>query len=590
MTKQFIGRVLLFGLTTIVVSSLSARLSAQTPDNPTNTAGEITGHIDVPGGESLARANVVVFPFGGGQSRETAKIDSSGNFKFTGLQPGLYGVNVSVPGLVIAPNPASSEPRRFYRPGDTVNFTLIKGGVITGRVTNAANSPMVAAPVRFFRVADADGRRLPTPGASGETLTDDRGIYRRYGLTAGTYIVSTGGISRSPGGPYLSIAYSSDLPTYAPSSTRDTAAEFVVRSGDEVTVDIQYRREAGHSISGTVAGLPESQTPLVATALINLVEVKSRISIASTGTSSYLNYSFEMSGLPDGEYELTAQQGELMSDPVRVTVKGDDVSGLALSLHALASISGHVIFETDPKMDCAKRRATARQETIVAVRRFSAPLTAARNSKETAAEVPLLYNNFGRETGLDDKSDFAIKSLVKGNYWIIPQPPDPGWFVKSIEAGGKSATAKSSADVPRDGVALGAAERVSNIDVTLTDGAAMLKGRVTLQKGERLPARLRFYLVPAEKESSEDVLRFFEVAVQRDGTFSISNITPGGYLAVTRPAEDVDATTIKSVKRDTAFRNDILKAATSLNRQVTFKPCEQNGEYEFPLSASTSPQ
>jgi hypothetical protein len=118
----------------------------------------------------------------------------------------------------------------------------------------------------------------------------------------------------------------------------------------------------------------------------------------------------------------------------------------------------------------------------------------------------------------------------------------------------------------------------------------MLKGRVTLQKGERLPARLRFYLVPAEKESSEDVLRFFEVAVQRDGTFSISNITPGGYLAVTRPAEDVDATTIKSVKRDTAFRNDILKAATSLNRQVTFKPCEQNGEYEFPLSASTSPQ
>src|ERR1041384_4157925 len=98
MTKQFIGRVLLFGLTTIVVSSLSARLSAQTPDKPTNAAGEITGHIDVRGGESLARTNVVVFPFGGGQSRETAKIDRNGNFKFTGLQPGLYGVNISVPG------------------------------------------------------------------------------------------------------------------------------------------------------------------------------------------------------------------------------------------------------------------------------------------------------------------------------------------------------------------------------------------------------------------------------------------------------------------------------------------------------------
>jgi hypothetical protein len=271
-------------------------------------------------------------------------------------------------------------------------------------------------------------------------------------------------------------------------------------------------------------------------------------------------------------------------------VKGDDVAGVTLSLHALASISGHVIFETDPKLDCAKRRATARQETTIGVRRFTAPPASARNPKETAADVPLLYNNFGRETGLDDKSDFAIKSLVKGNYWIIPQPPDPGWFVKSVEAGAKPGPAKSSANVPRDGVVIGAGERVSNINITLADGAATLKGRVTLQKGEQLPARLRLYLVPAEKESSEDLLRFFEVGVQRDGTFSIGNITPGRYLAVSRPAEDVDATAIKSVKRDTAFRSDILKAATTLNRPVTFKPCEQNGEYEFPLSSSTSPQ
>ena len=121
MTTQFGQRAFLFVLTGIVVVLSSALLSAQTPDNLTNSPSEITGHIDVPGGESLAGASVMVFPFaGGGQSRGTAKVDSSGNFKFTGLQPGLYGVNVNVSGLVIAPNPASSETRRFYRPGDTV--------------------------------------------------------------------------------------------------------------------------------------------------------------------------------------------------------------------------------------------------------------------------------------------------------------------------------------------------------------------------------------------------------------------------------------------------------------------------------------
>src|SRR2546421_2956814 len=179
MTTQFGQRALLFALTAIVVVFSSAPLSAQTADNLTNSPSEITGHIDVPTGESLSAASVRVGSFYGtvgGQFQASAKVDSSGNFKFTGLQPGLYGVNVNLPGLVIAPNPASSETRRFYRPGDTVNFTLIKGGVITGKVTNPANAPMVAAPVRMIRVADAEGRRLPTASTLGEALTDDRGI------------------------------------------------------------------------------------------------------------------------------------------------------------------------------------------------------------------------------------------------------------------------------------------------------------------------------------------------------------------------------------------------------------------------------
>lgn len=569
----------------------ASALVAQTNASSTDTVDTIAGHIDVPAGESLSGASVRLGSFYGamgGQFQASTKVDNSGNFRFTGLQPGLYSVSVSVPGLVNAPNPASSETRRFYRPGDTVNFTLIKGGVITGKVTNAANAPMVAAPVRFFRVADAEGKRLPTPNILGETLTDDRGIYRRYGLIAGTYIVSTGGASRGPNGPYLSIAYSNDVPTYAPSSTRDTAAEFVVRPGEEITVDIQYRREAGYAISGSVAGLSESQTSAITMASINLIEVKTSAQVANTGANSFTNYSFEIAGLPDGEYELTAQQGDQMSDPVRVTVKGEDISGVNLSLHPLASISGHVVFETDSKTDCARRRATARQETTVAARRFSASATAERNQKETAADIPLLYQNLSREAGLDEKSDFIIKSLPKGSYWIIPQPPDPGWFVRSLEAA--KTPASRSSNVARDGVAVGAGDRFSNLSVTLTDGAATLKGRVTLPKHEQLPARLRFYLVPAEKENSEDVLRYFETAVQRDGSFTLSNLEPGRYLAIARAAEDADPVSVKSIRRDSGWRANIVKAATALNRQVTFKPCEQNSDYEFPLTPATSPQ
>ena len=573
----------------LIPSCLAATALAQSETTSNPTPGVITGHIDAPGGESLTSGRAVAFPFSGGTTRATAKIDSSGNFKLSGLEPGLYGISVVVPGLIPAPN-SSPDARRYYRVGDNVNLTLIKGGVITGKVTNAANVPMVAAPVRFQRVADGEGKRLPSPINSGETLTDDRGIYRRYSLAAGTYVVSTGGVSRSPGGPSLSIAYSDDLPTYAPSSTHEAASEFVVRAGDEITVDIQYRREVGHTISGVISGITDSSTAQIPPAFLSIVDVKSRSVIGSSGASSYNNYGFEISGLADGEYELSAGQNEQASLPLRVSIRGEDVTGLTLALRPLASIGGQVMFETDPKIECAKRRATARQETIISARRATAVEIGARAAKEADAGIPILATNTLRETGLNENSEFAVKSLQKGTYWIIPQPPDPGWFVKSIETRPKATGARSTSNTSRDGITINAGERISNVYVTLADGAGAIKGKVTVQKGKPLPARLRFYLVPAEKERSDNVLDYFEAGVQRDGTFSLANITPGRYFVFTRAAEDADANSIKSIKRDSDLRANILKAATTGNRQITLKPCEQSNDYEIPLTTPTSPQ
>ena len=89
-----------------------------------------------------------------------------------------------------------------------------------------------------------------------EKTTDDRGIYRIYGLPAGNYLVWAGGPTYNPGVD----PYDTDVPTYAPSSTRDTATEITVRSGEETTnVDIRYRGEPGHIVSGTVNGPASEQ-------------------------------------------------------------------------------------------------------------------------------------------------------------------------------------------------------------------------------------------------------------------------------------------------------------------------------------------
>src|SRR5205085_157909 len=78
----------------------------------------------------------------------------------------------------------------YYRVGDSVTFTLTKGGVITGTVTGA-NGPLVGVSVFATRVRDATGKKIFTAIPSGfERRTDDRGVFRLYALPPGAYVLT----------------------------------------------------------------------------------------------------------------------------------------------------------------------------------------------------------------------------------------------------------------------------------------------------------------------------------------------------------------------------------------------------------------
>ncbi len=51
------------------------------------------------------------------------------------------------------------------------------------------------------------------------------------------------------------------------------------------------------------------------------------------------------------------------------------------------------------------------------------------------------------------------------------------------------------------------------------------------------------YLVPAEKESAADVLRYFAGEVEADGLLAINNVPPGRYwtLAQTWPNKEIQS-------------------------------------------------
>jgi hypothetical protein len=585
----------LIGIALLSVVAAQAQEAAPEKAPSASLSNNINGHVDGQGGETMNGATAMAAQFGGSVQPRSAIVDSSGDFKFDALDPGVYSVSAFMPGFV-SPPISPDEPRHYYHPGDSVNLTLIKGGVITGTVTTATNGPVVAAAVHAFRIKDVNGQAEPVPVQPRERQTDDRGVYRFYGLAAGTYVISVGGQGRAYVELFLG-AYDNDVPTYAPSSTRDTAMEVLVHSGEEMTADIQYRGESGQAISGTLAGLAQLtvQNMGIATGTITLTDVASRAVVMTAPASSLTNNSFAFSGVPDGEYEILGQQflpsrDYFASDPVRVKVQGADVTGINLILNPLASIAGRVVLESNPPADCVKHRAWALPETVINVRRSKSETNSSTGKSAQGPpiiEIPLGYSNQSADSVPDAKGDFLLRNLRRGNYRIDSQLPGTGWYLRSISIGNPNPTVKASdPNIPRDGINLKPGEKFSGLNVILTEGAARLRGHLAGVEGQRVPAGLRVYLVPAERENAENVLRFFEAAAEADAGFAIDNIAPGRYWIIAGASEG-DPAKVKSVRQDSALRARLVHEAEALKKEISFKPCEQTKDYELPWAAQS---
>jgi len=503
----------------------------------------------------------------------SAITDEEGGFKFTGVPSRTYTVQVyETKGHVRQPTPASQRAG-YYRVGDNAVITLIRGGVITGRVTTSTGEPMIGVQVGAAMTRDAEGYSVRQQTGVRSRSTDDRGVYRLYGLAPGTYIVSARGTQQlSP--------YDGDAPTYHPSSPRDTAAEVVVGSGAEVTgVDIRHRGERGGVVSGTVTGGGETSQPYMG-ANVMLLSVATGVVMGNgyvrPGEASN---GFAIYGVTDGEYEVVARRGGyneeegFSSSPRRITVRGADVGGIELKLAPMASIAGKIVLEKSENVCEAKRKASI-DEMVVSL----------RHDEKTSRP---LFPGMASEGVPADKGEFTIRYLDPGRYFIEPRLPIEYWYVKSIAAGAQSAPtnarrpATAAPDVVRSGVTLKAGEKFSGLTVTVADGAASLSGKVVAAKeGAPLPSRVRLHLVPAEATEAGNVLRYAEAIVRGDGAFALNNIAPGKYWLMARavPDDEPSDRPPAAVAWDATERAKLRKEAEASKVEVELKPCQRAAE------------
>ncbi len=586
LAKQNSYTSLLPGLALLAVFSLSVAVQAQEDESKSSVpkTGAISGRVVNENGQPIPHAMIYVsaqmaLP----QPRITAT-DDEGNFQVSGLDALVYLVGVSAPSYITAPREPDSLPP-YYRIGDSVTISLLKGGVITGTVTSPAGEPMVQAVVRALLIRDANGKPPSGPQFPLERTTDDRGFYRIYGLASGTYLVSAGG--RGTYG-FSTGAYETDTPTYAPSSTRDTSAEIVVRAGEETNaVDIRYRGEPGHAISGIVNGpsAPNLTTNITLTQLVNGLPQINAFSYQSPNSKGFAFY-----GVADGDYNLFAQsslgQGEgTASEPRRITVKGADVTGIELVVKGLASIAGHVTLETSAAAECKNKRQPLFSETL---------LVARRSEKDTPKDQ-LTLQSYSSAQGSPDKSgDFVLRNLGPGQFNLNARFFAKYWYLRSItrETPGalpaRAALANPRTDMARTGIALKFGERISGLTVTLAEGAASLRGAVKPTEGESVPPKLYLHLVPAAKENAEDWLRFFTILVNADGTFAVNNLPPGRYWVLALIASDDEPQSDAKLRAwDQAdMRTRLRLAAEASKTAVEFKPCQNVIDYQLPFKIS----
>ena len=400
--------------------------------------------------------------------------------------------------------------------------------MITGTVRSQTGEPIVGVRVHA-RIARGKNSQLALPYSVFplERTTDDRGVYRLYGLPAGTYVVWAGGGGGSGNSPDVD-AFDDLIPTYSPASTRDTAQEIDVHAGEETSnVDIRFRGESGHVISGK-AIQPGSAQPLGF--VLNLTTVgKNKSEWAMISAQPNDSRGFVFRGVDDGDYDLTALPlfidgpGSALAKK-RIKINGADLTGIELTVEPMASVSGRIVLEESNKTECTGKQRPSFAEILV---------SASQNESQTSDYHPYLNYLLRGPVAVDANGSVSLKNLAPGRYFFIPEFASKYWYLQSITLPPVTPAAKTPVDAARTWTTLKSGDRLSGLTVTLAQGAASFSGQVAEDRSEDL----FLYLVPAEKEQAENALRFFGAVIGADRKVALNNLPPGSYSILVKSTE-----------------------------------------------------
>ena len=501
------------------------------------SSGEPLGRAQVRLSRVMSEEETGFFVFDPSQVSEIPPFltEADGKFIFKDIDPGPYRLTVQRNGYSEQAfgqkSPTTSGSIINLAPGErskNIDFRLVQGGVITGRIRDSAGEPVAGLNVSLMqlRYSGDDGRRVME--AVEQAVTDDRGEYRFYWIAPGRYFISA---IRNPYSYQPRVVFDRVIPTtYYPGVPDPSQASFIeVSPGAELgAIDIVLPQASGYRIKGRVIDASTGKPPKSANVELGHRQRKAIVNPTEENKAEYnpSNGDFEMRNVSPGAYWLSASLQSDFSQPLSESLLADVRAGDVRT--------GADVFETVFRTEASTRIPidmlssdlngvilTLTKGAVIPVRliREDQPfsLDQGLDSVRVSLIVPDSYFLGGGSTRPSSEGMTRIEGVNPGEYRVqvwLAQAKD--FYVKEIRYG--------RIDALRDTLQI-SEQSPEALTVLLSTRGGIVEGILHDALSQPLSG-VDVMLIP-DRRDEKDLYR--KVTTDREGRFVFRSLAPGGY-------------------------------------------------------------
>ncbi len=480
------------------------------------------------------------------------KTDAAGHYQLQDLPAGE---------VVIAPQPAAYvvsnaaegderggiETRVSLEEGQAakdIDFTLTPGAVITGRVTTEDGRPVIGETVSLSSPTTPGPEDNSPPGAAmvrrDAAETDDRGVYRIYGLTPGKYLISCGRDAQGggSGGDGFGGGDAFYTRVFYPAAVAPAEATVIdlAEGAEAVNIDLRLGKVLhGYRASGRIASSKTGEP-------LKRAFIRAAGS-AGTDTPNYYGFAltdedgeFTLSGLQPGSYKLEASglgssvgaDSNLIVQDASFQIVDSDITGLEIKAVPGIVVSGTIVLENTSTAPLPFRTADLTVLGAIATKDDSIP-------------------NYSQASIRPDGS-FTLTGLPAGRLVFGLFNAVPGLRLQAVERGGVRIPGMTTDDSgPPDeagspvGLVVDADHPVTDLVLRVIYGNCRLRGQIVQPDGS--PVHGYYYPRAKRVDGTGEEMG---ASVDNQGHFSFEGLTPGQYEVKVDPTKPGKLVTVSN--------------------------------------------